>query len=144
MTASINPSRVQTKDRQLMVLFFVFASLLFFNLGANFFDFSSIETEKIPGQITGHGQEILTLTRQGRGEETKNPRLSFFLNQPMNINQATTSDLELINGIGPRTAERIIKYRDQYGKFTDIHELENIHGIGPGTSRKISKYVSFK
>lgn len=134
----------QTKDKQQLVLCLIFAVLLLFNLGAYLSDSSTTETGKLPGR------EVFSVLedggKQGRGGAFPDPtiRLSFFLNQPMNINQATASDLELISGIGPRTAERIIAYRNEFGSFEDSRELKNIHGIGVKTSRKISEYVSFK
>jgi len=54
----------------------------------------------------------------------------------LSLNSATQQDLELLPGIGPVYAERIIAYRDQkiresgYG-FTSEDELLNIPGIGP-------------
>ncbi len=151
----------QLKDKQLLILFFIFSALLCFNLMFLFFNKSSNfisflpdltsysyitkysclqDDSRKPEPLLSAGQQAQV--KQERGEP-KNPRLSFFLNQPMDINLATSTELELINGIGPRTAERIIKYRNQFGKFKNINELENIHGIGPGTIRKISGYVSF-
>jgi competence ComEA-like helix-hairpin-helix protein len=139
---SLNQSRPQTKDKQLFVLFFVFTALLCFNLRGFFPEQSITEIKNEDGQIVFFNQR--GTDSHDRGENTLSPRLSFFLNQPMDINQATAPDLELISGIGPRTAERIIAYRNEFGSFMDSRELENIHGIGPKTSRKLSKHVSFR
>ena len=35
-----------------------------------------------------------------------------------------------MSGIGPSTAEKIIEYRKQNGKFKSIEEIKNVSGIG--------------
>ena len=51
-------------------------------------------------------------------------------NEFVNINTATQTELELLNGIGPSLAGKIIEYRNKNGKFKNIEELKNIPGIG--------------
>lgn len=48
----------------------------------------------------------------------------------VNINTATSEQLQLLSGIGPVLAERIIAYREEHGAFTSIGELMNVSGIG--------------
>jgi competence protein ComEA len=58
----------------------------------------------------------------------------------VNINTATQSELEKINGIGPKKAQAIIEYRNQHKGFKNIDELKEIKGIGDGkTFDKIKK-----
>lgn len=47
----------------------------------------------------------------------------------ININTASTSELETLPGIGPAIATRIIEYREQHGPFRTIDELEAVSGI---------------
>ena len=49
----------------------------------------------------------------------------------VNINKADAEQLQALPGIGPGTAERIIRYREQHGPFQRIEELMNVRGIGP-------------
>ena len=56
----------------------------------------------------------------------------------ININTATQTELELITGIGPSTATKIIEYRTENGKFQTIEDIKNVPGIGD------SKYESMK
>jgi DNA uptake protein ComE-like DNA-binding protein len=37
--------------------------------------------------------------------------------QPININSADSSQLQLVPGIGPSTAEKILQMRKSYGAF---------------------------
>lgn len=48
----------------------------------------------------------------------------------VNINTATQTELETLTGIGPSTALKIIKYREENGKFKTIEEIKNVAGIG--------------
>lgn len=56
----------------------------------------------------------------------------------ININTATQTELELLTGVGPSTASKIIAYREQNGKFRSIEELKEVPGIGE------SKYETIK
>lgn len=47
-----------------------------------------------------------------------------------NINTATAEELTKLPGIGEATANKIIEYRKQNGKFKAIEELKNVPGIG--------------
>ena len=48
----------------------------------------------------------------------------------INLNTASTSLLKYVSGLTSRTAESIVKFRDEYGKFTNRDQLKKIDGIG--------------
>ena len=48
----------------------------------------------------------------------------------VNINTATLTELEMLTGIGPSTALKIIEYRKTNGSFKSIEEIKNVPGIG--------------
>lgn len=50
-------------------------------------------------------------------------------NRPINLNTASSSELQELPGIGPKTAKKIIAYRQQR-HFKHIDELMEVHGIG--------------
>ncbi len=59
----------------------------------------------------------------------------------LDINTATVQQLQLLPGIGESTAQNIIFYREENGKFKTIEDLLNISGIGPAKFEKIKPYI---
>jgi competence protein ComEA len=55
----------------------------------------------------------------------------------VNINTATAAELEQLPGIGPKTAARIVDYRQKKGPFKKIEELMNVQGIGEKSFLKL-------
>ncbi len=49
---------------------------------------------------------------------------------PVNLNSATAAQLDSLDGIGPKTAQKIIDYREAHGGFRSIDELLEVPGIG--------------
>jgi competence protein ComEA len=48
----------------------------------------------------------------------------------VNLNTATVDQLESLPGIGRKTAELIVQYRQKNGPFKKVEELMNVKGIG--------------
>jgi DNA uptake protein ComE-like DNA-binding protein len=42
--------------------------------------------------------------------------------QPININTANSAQLQLVPGIGPSTAEKILQMRKSYGAFKSVND----------------------
>ena len=61
----------------------------------------------------------------------------------VNVNTATQSELETLNGIGPSKAKAIIDYRTKNGPFKTHADLDKVPGIGEGTIGKIKADVTF-
>ncbi len=60
----------------------------------------------------------------------------------ININTASVSNLQELQGIGPSLAERIIEYRKDQGPFKIIEEIKNVSGIGEGTFNNIKDDIT--
>lgn len=48
----------------------------------------------------------------------------------INLNTATMAELMRIDGIGEKTAQKIIQYREEHGRFTSLEQLKEIENIG--------------
>ena len=59
----------------------------------------------------------------------------------IDINTASATTLGYLPGIGPSTAERIVKYRQMHGPFRRIEDLKKISGIGDATFAAIRKFI---
>src|SRR5438105_12840967 len=60
---------------------------------------------------------------------------------PVNINTATSEELQQVPGIGPATAEKILQMRKSYGAFKSVDDLLAIRGLGPKRLEKMRKYL---
>ena len=59
----------------------------------------------------------------------------------VNINTAGVSDLSMLPGIGNKTAEKIISYRQTNGSFKTKEEIMNVSGIGESKYEKIKDLI---
>lgn len=61
---------------------------------------------------------------------------------PVNLNTASSEELQLVPGIGPSTADKILQMRKSYGAFKSVDDLLAIKGIGPKRMEKMRKYLT--
>ena len=60
---------------------------------------------------------------------------------PININRATLSQFDSLDGIGPVIAKRIIEYRKVNGPFLTVEDLQKVSGIGVAKFSNIKSKV---
>ena len=63
------------------------------------------------------------------------------LNSKVNINTATKEELDTLPGIGESTANKIINYREENGKFKSIEEIKEVSGIGDSKFEQIKDLI---
>jgi competence protein ComEA len=56
---------------------------------------------------------------------------------PLDLNRATSGELERLPGIGPGLAARIVEARQRRGSFGSIDELRRVRGIGATTLARV-------
>lgn len=59
----------------------------------------------------------------------------------ININTATSEELQSISGIGESLAERIIQYREDNGPFSLPEDIMKVSGIGKSIYSDISEFI---
>jgi len=59
----------------------------------------------------------------------------------LDLNRASQSQLEELPEVGPVTAQAILAWRQEHGRFTRIEELQEVDGIGPKTYAQLAPHV---
>jgi competence protein ComEA len=96
-----------------------------------------------------HDQEQVYVPFEGEIEGLPQPQLSdrsYVLDidvgsEVVDINSATAQELEVLPGIGPGLAERIVAYRDSHGVFRAPEEIMEVSGIGEATYERIKTQI---
>ena len=62
----------------------------------------------------------------------------------IDLNSATTEDLERLPSIGEKMAVRIVEYRRVNGPFKTVRQLQEVRGVGSATLEKIAPFIRVK
>jgi len=60
----------------------------------------------------------------------------------VNLNTATSEQLDALPGIGPALAGRILAWREEHGRFGSVEELQEVSGIGPARFAELADLVT--
>jgi competence protein ComEA len=60
----------------------------------------------------------------------------------VNLNTATAEQLDTLPGVGPVTAQAILDWREENGRFGSIDDLLDVKGIGDATLAEIRDHVT--
>ncbi len=71
-----------------------------------------------------------------------NPAWSAAKSNLLNVNTATSSELQVLPGIGPKKADAIVNFRTENGPFRQVDDLVQVKGIGPKTLAKLRPLVT--
>lgn len=59
----------------------------------------------------------------------------------ISINSATAAQLDSLPGVGPVTAQKIVQWRTEHGRFNAVTELQEVDGIGPKTYADLAEHI---
>jgi len=82
---------------------------------------------------------LLTWWRSPMSRDTLVPRPLHF---QIDLNTADAATLQLLPGIGPATARKILNDRRQRGPFRSVDALQRIPGIGAKTVKALRPWVT--
>ena len=60
----------------------------------------------------------------------------------LNLNTASESELELLPGVGPTKAERILEFRTKHGPFKRVFDLRRVKGFGKKTVDRLTPFLT--
>jgi competence protein ComEA len=97
-------------------------------------------------QLLGDGQQVVIGTRTDPAGEVRDQPGSgrgsgAAATGALDLNHASQPQLEELPGVGPVTAQAILAWRQQHGRFSRIEELQEVDGIGPKTYAEIAPHV---
>ena len=111
------------------------------NLAAKLSDGDKIYIPSVSEEKNSENNNNININSSGKGQNVKTDRNNVSImknNSKININTANISELKQITGIGESTANKIIDYRENVGKFKKIEDIKEVKGIGD------AKYESLK
>lgn len=75
--------------------------------------------------------------QQAAGAEARSAQAPPSVRAVINLNTATQAELELLPGVGPALAKRIIEDRTVRGPYRRVEDLDRVKGIGPRLMERI-------
>ncbi len=108
------------------------------NLAYEVEDGMKIYIPKKGEQVEEENQEYLIQENTSTVEEKSKEQKT----QKVNINKADSKELETLPGIGESTAAKIIKHREENGKFKSIENIKDVSGIGDAKFDSIKDLIT--
>ena len=89
--------------------------------------------------IPKHGEKVPTSAAGtpaaggGAGTESQAPQV--------NLNTADATELQQLDGVGEKKAEKILAYRQEHGGFKSADDLKNVNGFGDKTLERLRPQI---
>ena len=87
---------------------------------------------------SGDAGSYTITTRESAAQEAVVPESAL----PVNINTAAAEELDVLPGIGPALAGRIIAYREEHGPCRTVEGLLEVKGIGEATLEEFRQEIT--
>ncbi len=76
-----------------------------------------------------------------REDGTKAPENGTESIQPLDLNQATAEQFEMLPGLGPKKAQALVEFRTKSGGFKNVQQIVRVKGIGPKMFKRLQPYL---
>ncbi|VEH79298.1 DNA uptake protein-related DNA-binding protein [Corynebacterium kutscheri] len=93
-------------------------------------------------QMLTDGQQILVPNSAEPIEQANDPNALTAATTLVNLNTASVAELMTLSGVGSKTAEAIISYRQTHGGFRNIEQLREVKGIGAAKFEALSQEIT--
>ena len=90
----------------------------------------STATAPSSGGAAAPSESGIPLAKTESGATSANASVDYLKANPVDLNRATQAELEVLPGVGPKMAERILAYRAENGGFKSVDQLDEVKGIG--------------
>ncbi len=107
-------------------------------LGAQLARVDSVRAHQRTGRRRGKPATQATRATAARPRAADNPAPVL-----VDLDRATTDEIDALPGIGPVLAGRIVAYRDSAGAFGRLEALCEVSGIGPALVKRLRPLVTF-
>ena len=95
------------------------------------------------------GTEIRLYSEPGSEERScaalpLSEKCRYLMGMPLNVNRAGGEELELLPGIGPKLAKRILEVRESIGSFSSPEDFLRVPGIGKRLLQRMQGRLCFE
>jgi competence protein ComEA len=108
---------------------------------SSFYSEDLTETVSEEQTTTTTAKETVTTTASSLAAEDSSSETLQTFTFPVDVNLVTFDELCAIDGIGERTAEKILAFRNSVGRITSLEQLSEISGIGDKTVQHLREYL---
>ena len=144
----LNLTRQERLVIQFLVAFFLIGGAIHL-YKANFVKVEIVNADEVGKEkeqfnVMADRVDSIYVASRSKTKQKNNEKISKPDSYRININTATKDELMKIPKIGPVTAERIILYRMENGRFNSVEELIKVRGIGKKTIERIKGEVTIE
>jgi len=93
-------------------------------------------------ELVERSPEIVYGPRAAESVADSTAKSKGLVGEKLNINTATSKQLQSLSGIGPQLAERIVAHRQAHGLFSTTHHITEVRGIGEKTFQRIRDSIA--
>jgi DNA uptake protein ComE-like DNA-binding protein len=95
------------------------------------------------GSLVVDGDRLLLTREPSRGLAAIEPQQAALVYGKVPVNRAGTAVLQIVPGIGPELARRIVAERQRGGIYGGADHLTRVPGIGPVRARQFQEFLLF-